>query len=72
MHDFQTDLLDDLESDFGIQDSERVRNLLDSLKMVEQGDRELTPENVLEAMKNQRPVNRDTTPGSFRDMIGAE
>lgn len=34
-------------------------------------DRPLTPENILEAMKNQR-INRTVEPGSFRDMIEIE
>lgn len=36
MHDFQSELLEDLGSEFGIEDSDRVRTLLDTLKMVEQ------------------------------------
>ena len=67
----KADILDALEREFGIEDSEELRTLLDTLKEVEQWDRPLTPENVLEAMKNQKN-KRNVHPGEFEDMIEIE
>lgn len=48
-----------------------AKQLLRQLDNKEMWDRPLTPENVLEAMRWQK-VNRETDPGSFRDMIEIE
>jgi hypothetical protein len=50
---------------------EKSNAILDKIFWSWAKDRPLTPENVVEAMKNQR-VNREVEPGSFRDMIEIE
>ena len=64
-------LLDALEMSFWIEYSPEVEEIVRRLELEEEWDRQLTPENVLEAMKNQR-LNRPTRPWDFEDMIEIE
>ena len=67
--DWTETIIDKLVMEYGA-DEDVLRDIVEKYYLPE-WDRPLTPENVLEAMRNQR-TRRETYPGSYEDMIEIE